>query len=1495
MRDCGSDSNSESAVTPVAVASVQNTPLPPKTSNTAAQSESSQEPSSDKIPDAKPLEVIIEAPKDGTKTRLPPPPPPLPPRKLVPAMPSSSLDELGKVIRETGEEVGTSESIEPNPNVLEEEEDFEMISGDSKQDVATKAPSIDTREESKDKQHDQVKEIVVSRPIDQPTNPTSRETTSQERPVQQQPQATNDKNPFQRIKAKPELPSHRIIPPPPLQQGSGITISESDHQKTQQTQERKTKVETSKAFPKAQSASGIPGARPPPPRDLRMYNMMQASHQRPTQTQQQRPADRNKHNPASYSTIAQQQYQHTATSRPGTPGRAVQPPPGYYQARAQQAGHPARAQVFQQQQHRAGQRPPQATRRTAPIVPPLQGLWSRVEKSLDDLANLEDAITGRASTLVNTAVPRKWRRDAAVANHNNNNNNKRQQRQSQRPGGPKKKLGLTSQPLSTPHTRWQHQQKLQLAAATNKAKASGSSSQPSFSVHPYSLLDKTNRKFASTPRSNLAISSVKRVEWDGLLSGNARKLMPANGGASAPNGYQQSWQSYSGQDNQGQSPASNSPPQQAQESRVIDPNNQQQQGADKTAAQRQQQQQASLQQYGPRSPVPPQGQVQRQDAWQQQNKLGGAQAPPPTVAGNARSAFSEQERKASVARPTQVSRSSSFDDDDDDKKSFLSRTIGAIPIPSVGKLLNFRRKKVYNNYASLDAWDAAEDDSKSSRGFFGIFRGKKGDAGRSPAGAVGKKQENRGTLPQPVHHLLERSDKGTTASLLSVADKKRIRGIGKSRAIMDAIALSFFIWGVRELKGLDTVPVPTTLHEFGANTVPNLLICILTSGDTWAPITLLAAFLTVWTNSLIFDGRVKEVATDVAKSVEAEASYGRLFLRLVASTPTDISLPTKLFRAAGLQVSALADLSRLRSYVTYAITAILIMTVDFIRPLVLSIVGSVIRLAALSEWRTWPIAFDKLLGEVKAIFSVVGNEIRALIGGELVGAGHHPMQVAFKASILAALFGAACLPALEKRRKFTANEDNEEENTEEISRRMSEQISDLGASSASRLGILSKNGGIESTIERWRLIQEESSNQASETSIGSLFRRLGYYIASWFILAAPVLIFGFLLDVPMSGWTSATVSHWEAMFEVSLLLLTTNGLAWKAAGRAVESSHLFPEVQGFLKSLARASEESSPQKTAPQALRTGANPTAGLLVKNFWAAHVVKRAWAVRGANLQCRNGEVVVLLGDDGAGKTRLLTAVAESIISPPKQALTTQIQRGNVSVGGIDVAKWDRNELKKRVSLSLSDIRALAKTADLWSGLSLEEILEPGDPQRITDPTHVSGAREKSCMLQALKISGLYWSLLPRLPSKLSTILTSSEEDLAPSPMRPRYFVLSPSEWNKLMLAKLLAQAIYDSENSVGTTGKIENCLVGSLFLLDDSTMMLSETEESKLLRDLRQTGVATVLSSNKWATGRLADRIAVVKDGAIVETGTHNELLSRGPQHSYYAAKWQAMTSA
>jgi ATP-binding cassette subfamily B protein len=386
--------------------------------------------------------------------------------------------------------------------------------------------------------------------------------------------------------------------------------------------------------------------------------------------------------------------------------------------------------------------------------------------------------------------------------------------------------------------------------------------------------------------------------------------------------------------------------------------------------------------------------------------------------------------------------------------------------------------------------------------------------------------------------------------------------------------------------------------------------------------------------------------------------------------------------------------------------------------------------------------------------------------------------------------------------------------------------------------------------------------------------------------ASPVMVyFHCFHGVCLNREASSGVSGFDSIWNVSIMLLFVLRSSWKSISSTVESSNLRPYVQSFVKGLGEVVDEVSGSKHEGLQTQLGSSMSAtiGLSIKDLWAAHTSKRAWAVRGATFECHNGEVVAILGDDGAGKSRILTAISEVLVNPSKRSLTTTKVRGTVSIGGLDATKWDRDQLKKRLGLFLNDVRTIADNAEFMSGFTLEEILEPMDGLLSKNPT--AGARAVS---QALQISGLSTTLIPRLPGKLSTVVTANENELTPSELRPRCYALSPSEWSKLLLTRVLAQTIFDNEN-------VSNApLVGSLLLLDDLTTHLSEEEELKIMQTLRKTGAATVFTSHKWASGRLADRIVIIKDGGVVESGTHNELLARGPQQSMYAAKWHTMTT-
>ena len=274
---------------------------------------------------------------------------------------------------------------------------------------------------------------------------------------------------------------------------------------------------------------------------------------------------------------------------------------------------------------------------------------------------------------------------------------------------------------------------------------------------------------------------------------------------------------------------------------------------------------------------------------------------------------------------------------------------------------------------------------------------------------------------------------------------------------------------------------------------------------------------------------------------------------------------------------------------------------------------------------------------------------------------------------------------------------------------------------------------------------------------------------------------------------------------------------------------------------------------------------------------------------MTCNSGEVVLILGDDSSGKTRLLTAISETIVTPPKRSRSTTLARGKVIVGGLDTTKWEKSQLKRKVGILLNDARTLADVSHLYSGVRLATILQPICPNV---PKPLRASIYGSAVSLASKLSGISTTLIPRLPSKLSTIVTANEDELSKN---SELHTMSAAEWSKIHLTKVLAQAIACNDNPLSSPNAVPRCLVGSILLLDDATTYMDEVDEAQLIKELRSSGAATVMTSRRWALGRFVDRVVVMKNGSVVESGTHEELLSKGSQHSAYAKKWAQITSS
>lgn len=77
--------------------------------------------------------------------------------------------------------------------------------------------------------------------------------------------------------------------------------------------------------------------------------------------------------------------------------------------------------------------------------------------------------------------------------------------------------------------------------------------------------------------------------------------------------------------------------------------------------------------------------------------------------------------------------------------------------------------------------------------------------------------------------------------------------------------------------------------------------------------------------------------------------------------------------------------------------------------------------------------------------------------------------------------------------------------------------------------------------------------------------------------------------------------------------------------------------------------------------------------------------------------------------------------------------------------------------------------------------------------------------------------------------------------------------------------------------------------ILVLDEPTSAMDPWAEAEWLGRFRAAarGRTTLVITHRFSTARIADRIAVMAGGRIVEEGTHDELLARGGR---YAEAWQ-----
>ncbi|TIX89172.1 type I secretion system permease/ATPase [Rhizobium sp. P44RR-XXIV] len=298
-------------------------------------------------------------------------------------------------------------------------------------------------------------------------------------------------------------------------------------------------------------------------------------------------------------------------------------------------------------------------------------------------------------------------------------------------------------------------------------------------------------------------------------------------------------------------------------------------------------------------------------------------------------------------------------------------------------------------------------------------------------------------------------------------------------------------------------------------------------------------------------------------------------------------------------------------------------------------------------------------------------------------------------------------------------------------------------------------------------------------------------------------------------------------------LVAFNMIAGQVSQPILRLSQLWQDFQQVQVSVARLADIlNAPPEPRPEVSVSLPKPRGSVTFRQVNFRYTADGPEVLRDISLSVRPGEVIGIVGPSGSGKSTLTKLVQRFYIPT----------RGQVFVDGQDIAQVDPAWLRSNIGVVLQENMLFNRT--IHDNICL-----------------VNPSMSRAGAMQMARLSGAD-EFIAKLPKGYDTLIEERGANL------------SGGQRQRLAIARALATN-------------------PPMLILDEATSALDYESERIILANMREIvkGRTVIIIAHRLATVRHCDRIIGMKDGRIVEEGTHDTLLAR--QNGLYAHLWQLQT--